>query len=463
MMEFHLEENSSKKIHFMGIGGCSMSGIAELMFDHGYQVSGSDRERGKYTKHLEKIGIPIAYQQTADNIKDQDLFIYTDAIPESSEELQTARKTGKPCLSRGQFLGAIMKNYDRSISVSGSHGKSTTTSMITEILMDSKQDATILLGGSFDGIEGNVHTGSGDLFLAEGCEFKGNIRYYFPRLAIVLNIDEDHLDYYRNLDDIVHAFSDYMENLSESSIAVLNFDDPNCKKIASSVKGKVVSYGMGSDQVDYYAHSITFDEKGHPSFDVTLPNGQNESFHLQIIGRYNVYNATAAIAAMDQMGVGMKEIQKGIAAYQSLHRRMELIGQFRQADILTDYGHHPKEIQATLDALAEHKKNRLICVFQPFTYSRTRTLMDQFATAFASADEVIVTKILGGREVDDGSVHSEELVDRLKKNGVKAHYCETFDDCQALLSEILQPEDLVMTTGCGNIDQLAHQLVQADK
>ena len=462
MFYFTLNNFQYKKIHFIGIGGVSMSGIAGLLKNKGYEITGSDRSEGVYVKHLKKMGVPIAIGQKKENITDQDLFVYTDAIPEMNEELIAARNTQKPVVSRGQFLGALMRNYKKSIAVSGSHGKSTTTSLIASILLQSKEDASILLGASFDGIEGNSKLGSSEIFLAEACEYKGNIRYYFPEIAVILNIDEDHLDYFKNMEDIIDCFKQYMKNLSPSSKAILNFDDENCRKITSAVPGKMITFSLTSTEADYYASDIKFNHIGQPRFTVHLPDGKEMDIDLQILGKFNISNALAAIAACYEAEIEFEAIQMGLNSFQSLHRRMEIVGEFEEATVLTDYGHHPIEIQLTLETLAEHKKERLICVFQPHTYSRTKALMEAFSHAFYAADEVVVTDIMGAREVDDGSVHATELVEKLKNNGVKVSYQASFDDVENFLHGKVKQGDLILTTGCGNIDELAYQMVKKE-
>lgn len=462
MFHFNIKYHEYSKVHFIGIGGVSMSGIAELLFNLGYEVSGSDQKENKYIRHLRDRGIKITIGQSADNITNQDLFVYTDAIPESNEELKAARATRRPVVTRGQFLGALMRNYENSIAVSGSHGKSTTTAIISKILLYGQTDPTILLGGSLDEIAGNVLQGNSEFFLAEACEYKGNIRYYYPQIAVILNINKDHLDYYKDLEDIIDAFIAYMENMSSDSTAIINIDDENCRQLLDHIQGKTVTFGIDNDQADYKASDIEFDKFGHPSFTLTFPNGEKDHYDLAIIGRYNVSNMLAAIAATDQTGVSREAIKKGVENYHPLHRRMEIVGDYEDAVVMTDYGHHPTEIKSTLEALAEQKEKNLICVFQPHTYSRTYTLMDDFAEAFYDADEVIVTKIMGAREVDTGLVKAEELVERLVENGVNAIYLEDFDDVEEYLHGKVANDDLILTTGCGNVDELAYQLAGVD-
>ncbi len=462
MYQFNLDDHKISKVHFIGIGGVSMSGIAELLYEKGYQVSGSDVIENKYVRHLQSVGIPVMIGQRAENITDQELFVYTDAILPTNPELQAAIATRKPCLTRGQFLGALMQNYPASIAVSGSHGKSTTTSMIADILIRAASP-TILLGGSLDEIGGNVLPGNDDFFLAEACEYKGNIRYYYPKLAIVLNVDEDHLDYYKDLDDIVKTFEAYMENIAPDGFGVINIDDPNSQTLPEHVGGTAITYSAKDSSADYYASDVSFDDLGRPSFTVHFPDGASDEVKLGIIGRFNIYNALAAIVACDLFHVDRATIHDGIEAYRSLHRRMEYVGDFHGARVLTDYGHHPVEIRATLAALAEHKKQRLICVFQPYTISRTKTLLHDFGKAFHDADESVITAIQVAREVDTGEFTSPILVREIEQNGDKATYTETFEDVRAYLEETVHPGDIILTTGCGNVDECAQLLVHSNE
>ncbi len=462
MFTFNINDKKIKKVHFIGIGGVSMSGLAELLFHHNFIVSGSDRERGKYVRHLENFDIEINIGQKAENIKDQDLFIYTDAIAPTNPELIAAKNTGRPCITRGEFLGALMRNYAHSISVSGSHGKSTTTSMLAEILLQTDRDPTILIGGSLDEIGGNVLAGKEDIFLAEGCEYKGNIRFYFPSIAVVLNIDVDHLDYYKDLDDIIKTFNLYMDNLDAKGRAIINADDPNSITLKDHVKGRVVSFSMKDRSCDIFAENVSYDSMGHPSFDLILYGDKRIRIGLNILGDYNIYNAMAAAGAAYEAGLSLESIKNGLENYRSLHRRMEEVGIFESARVLTDYGHHPKEIRATLKALRPHVSGNLFCVFEPHTYSRTRTLMNDFARSFNNCDLALITKIYGAREVDDGSVRSEELVEKINANGDRALYLETYEDVLNYLRGKVHPGDLILTTGCGKADVIAQVIVSGN-
>lgn len=441
MFQFDLDINPKIKVHFIGIGGVSMSGIAHLLHDRGFKVTGSDRGKNPHSKQLEKLGIKIYYEQTKNNlqsIEKPDLIVYTDAILDDNEELIYARTLGVPVVTRGVFLGALMKNYTHSIAISGSHGKSTVTSMISSILYNTKYNPSILLGGDLDSIKGNVLVGDRDYLVTEACEYKANIINYYPSTVIVLNISPDHLDFYKGLDDLIHTFERYMENLNEDANAIINIDDPNTHSLLSHVKGKIHTFGIENKDAKYSAENIKFDEAGRPSFDF-IENGEKIfRISLPVIGRFNIYNAMASIVAMLVTEVDKDLIKERIESYKPLHRRMEIVGEYKGASIMTDYGHHPKEIKSTLDALSEHKKNRLVCIFEPHTYSRTKILLHDFEKSFDSADEVIVTEIYAAREHFDPTIHSKDLVKLLVERGVNAKYIKTFEEAKDYIYKTVQ-------------------------
>lgn len=406
-------------------------------------------------------GIKIYIGQKASNIEDPDLVIYTDAILDDNEELIRARELDVPVVSRGVFLGALMRNYAYSIGVSGSHGKSTTTSMISKILLDADVDPSVLLGGKLDRISGNVHCGNSEYMVTEACEYKANILNYYPSMAIILNIDEDHLDFYKDINHIVATFIGYMKNLDENSKAIINIDDDNCKLLLDHIRGDIITFGINNPDATYRVTNLSFNENGNPSFSLESERLEKPvDFELDIIGRYNVYNAAAAIIACYECKIDIDLIKESIHDYHNLHRRMETIGFYKGAEIKTDYGHHPTEIKNTLQALNEHKKRRLICVFQPHTYSRTKALLDDFANSFYDCDEVIVTEIYAAREKFDPSIHSTDLVAKLVENKVDAKYYKSFDEARDYIRDIVKKDDMVITTGCGNPDLLAKMIVE---
>lgn len=436
-----------------------MSGIAALLLNKGYKISGSDRSMSDILENLKENGAEIYIGQRAENIKNPDLVVYTDAILDDNEELIAARKLDIPVVTRGVFLGALMRNYKHSIAVSGSHGKSTATSIISKILLHSSEDASILLGGELDDMDGNVHVGDDKYLVTEACEYKGNIRYYYPQTVIILNIDEDHLDYYKDLDDIVETFKTYLRNQDENSKTILNLNEENNRLILDSVQGELITYAQDNYDADYVAHNIAFDEIGRPNFDLKMKDGNIEHFELGVIGRHNINNAMAAIISTYENGIDLQTIKESLRNYTGLKRRMEIIGHVNDATIMTDYGHHPSEIEVTLDALKEHTEGKLVCVWQPHTYSRTKALFDDFLTCFDSADEVIITDIYAAREKYDSSIHSKDVVDALKEKGINAKYLATFEEARDYVYEIANPADLIITTGCGNPDVLAHMIV----
>lgn len=460
MFIFEMHDTDIKHIHMIGIGGVSMSGIATFLKAQGFIVTGSDRKSTQKTDRLEAQGISVALTQGAENIQNPDLVIFTDAMPDDHPEMVAARQVGCPVVSRGVFLGALMRNFQNSIAVSGSHGKSTTTSMLAKIMITADVDPTILLGGALDEMDGNVMVGKSQYFITEACEYKANIRYYYPKTVIVTNIDADHLDYFKNIENIITCFSEYVAHLDEGGIAILNADDANTMAIAPSVtKGRVVTFGIDAEDADYHVQNIVPDELNRPTFDLRFPDGQVHKFKLNVIGKHNTSNAAAAIAAASENGIPVELIQEAIGNYRNLHRRLEVIGLAKGATVMTDYGHHPTEIRSTLEALGENRQFNLICVFQPHTYSRTKNLLVEFSDSFYEADETIVTDIYGDREAFDPSIHTTDLTRLMEEKGVNVKYIPNFDEAKAYLYDKLNENDVVLTTGCGPAHVLAHMLV----
>lgn len=454
-----LREGKIKKIHFLGIGGISMSGIALLLKSKGYEITGSDNKLSENVEHLMENDIEVYIGQKKENITDQDLFVYTDAIPENSEELIAARATGKPVVSRGVFLGALMRNYKQSIAISGSHGKSTTTSMMAKILIDSHDDASILLGGLLDDMKGNVKVGTSEILLTEACEFKGNILNYYPSTVVILNIDEDHLDYFKDLNHIVETFIGYIKNLDKYSKSIINYDDVNTHRLFEHVKGELITFSLHDENATYYVSDIEYDENSHPSFNLHMKDGKVENFYLQIIGKFNIINAVAAIIASYENGINIETIKESLKTYKTLHRRMETVGRKNDALVITDYAHHPFEIKSTLSALKHSYKKNIIAVFEPHQYSRTKLLLDDFSKSFFDADETIIADIYAARDPFDDTIHSRDLVEKINQNGGNAKYIGDFESIVEYLNNHLTEDDLVITLGAGNADKLAKMIV----
>lgn len=458
MFDFCINDNKYPRVHFIGIGGISMSGLAEILISEGYSVSGSDYKDSSIIERLKNLGAKIYINHNADNVNGADLVVYTDAISKDNEEFVRANSLNIPVIDRATFLGALMKNYKNSIAVSGTHGKTTTTSMLSTILNRSSLNPTILLGGQLDEIGGNVRLGSNELILTEACEYKGNILKYFPTMAIILNIDEDHLDYFKNMDHIQSTFVQYGRNLSKDSYLLINGDDSGAKEVIANTKAKVVTFGINGNW-DFTAENIRFSPNGFAEYDLRIKGGKSYPITLSVMGVHNIYNSLASIAAAYIYKIPMREIQENISKYNGVHRRLEFKGYYNGTKVIDDYAHHPTEIKATLTALRNTTKGNIYCVFQPHTFTRTKLLLNGFAESFTGADKVIITDIYAAREVDNGLVHSKELAEAISRNGIDAIYLSSFQEVTEFLMEKAKDSDTIVTMGAGNIYQVGNSLI----
>ncbi len=450
MFEFNLESNVHKHIHFIGIGGISMSGLAEILLNKGFKVTGTDSNNSAIIKRLENLGAEVFLKHNKENITGADLIVYTDAISNDNIELKAAKESGVEFTDRASFLGALMKNYKHSIAVSGTHGKTTTTSMIASITNHGNLQPTVLLGGQLDDIGGNVKIDSDDYILTEACEYKANILKYFPSMAIILNIDEDHLDYFKNIDHIVDTFVQYAKNLKEDSYLLANIDDPHMEKVIAATKAKVVSFGINKD-ADYRAEDIKFCKDGFPSYNLHIKGKGKFPITLKIMGEHNIYNSLASLASADIYGVPIDDMVNYMNLYNGVHRRLEYKGDLNGVDIFDDYAHHPTEIKATLEALANKKSGEIYCVFQPHTFTRTKALLESFSNSFKLADHVVITDIYASRELDTGEIHSKDLSKRIEEKGIKSTYLSSFKEVEDYLISKAKKGDTIITMGAGNI------------
>lgn len=458
MFYFDIDRNIGKKVHFIGIGGVSMSALAEYLLSLGYKISGSDSKKSKLTEKLQKDGAEVFYSHEPDNIKDVDLVVYTDAISMENPELKAAIREKIDIVDRAEFLGNLMKSFEFSIAVSGTHGKTSTTSMITEVIYNNEDNPTIMLGGSLDKINGNIKIGENKLFLTEACEYKGNIKKYFPSLAIILNVDEDHLDYFDNIDHIIKTFEVYSENLKEDSYILINNDDENSKTLKDHTKAQIITFGI--DKIaDYTAKNIDFVKGGFPRFDVYYKHKKLTEISLKVMGKHNVYNALAAFAACHIYNIDPEEISERISAYTGVHRRLEYKGTVKGVDIIDDYAHHPTEIKSTLTAIRNKYPNDVYCLFQPHTYTRTKLLLNSFAESFKDADKVIILDIYAAREKDYGDIHSKMLVDAINENENNAIYLGSFEEAEKYLINNIEPGDCVITMGAGDVYEIGENLI----
>ncbi|MGO1579872.1 MAG: UDP-N-acetylmuramate--L-alanine ligase [Peptoniphilaceae bacterium] len=459
MFDFNINEHKYNHIHFIGIGGISMSGIAKIMLKEGYKVSGSDSKKSALLDDLSKNGAKIYISHSIDNIEDADLVVYTDAVNLDNIEIKEAIKRKIDLIDRASFLGALMKNYEVSIAVSGTHGKTSTTSMLTEIVYNLDKNPTILLGGQLDNINGNVRLGDNKLFLTEACEYKANILKYYPTTAIILNIDEDHLDYFDNIDHIIDTFKKYASNLTSEDKLILNVDNENTKELLNCSKAKLITVSI-ENKADYMAKNISFSELGFPKYDLYHKEKFIGEVELSILGYHNIYNSLCAIAGAVENNIPYDLAIKGIKSYKGVHRRLEYKGEFNGAIIQDDYAHHPTEIKAALEALRKSTNNNLYCIFQPHTFTRTKLLLDSFSKSFFNADKIIITDIYAAREKDYGDIHSRTLCKAIRENGSDALFIETFEEIVAYLKKEIKTGDTVVTMGAGDVYKIADILLE---
>ena len=398
---YNLDFNTPANLHFTGIGGISMSALAEIMISRGFTVTGSDSHESKITDHLESLGAKIFYNQVAGNISsDIDVLIYTAAIKQDNPELVKAKELGIPLLTRAEFLGQIMLNYPMAIGVSGTHGKTTTTSMLSQIMLEGNTDPTILVGGIMPAIHGNTRVGHSDKLITEACEYTNSFLSFKPNMAIILNVAADHLDFFKDLDDIRHSFRKFAELVPDDGFLVINSDIDNLEYFTDGLKCKVITVGSDPAKSDYSATNIEFDQFAKGSYDLVV-NGE-KSFHvaLNVTGEHNIYNSLAAIAAAHTMGISDENIKAGLTQYGGTDRRFQYKGKVGDVTIIDDYAHHPDEITATIKTAKHYPHKKMWVVFQPHTYSRTKSLLPEFGKALKEADAVVLADIYAARETD---------------------------------------------------------------
>ena len=448
------------RIHFIGIGGISMSGLAEILLEEGFTVSGSDAKESPLTRKLESEGAHICYGQKAENITDDiDCVVYTAAISRTNPELIEAVAHKIPMLTRAELLGQLMKNYDTPIAVSGTHGKTTTTSMISHILLEGKVDPTISVGGILKAIGGNIRVGSSETFLTEACEYTNSFLHFFPKISVILNIEEDHLDFFKDLEDIRHSFHQFAALLPSDGTLVINGEITDYPEIYQGLDCNVVTYGPSAD-FDYSASGISYDEEGHVSFDLAKHGEKAGRITLSVTGDHNVSNALASIAVAELLDIPMDTIKKGLLSFTGTDRRFEYKGTFNGVTVVDDYAHHPTEIKATLKAAQHYPHNSVWCVFQPHTYTRTKAFFHEFAEALSHADHLVLADIYAARETDTLGISSADLAEEAAKLGTDSHYFPSFAEIESFLKENCRPGDLLITMGAGDIVTVGEDLIR---
>lgn len=456
---YQIDFKKPMHIHFIGIGGISMSGLASILLKQHFKVSGSDAHESELTKQLEAEGAILYYGQRASNLDDTpDLVVYTAAIHPDNPEYAAAVAKQIPMLSRAELLGQMMHNFKTPVAISGTHGKTTTTSMASYIFLKADMDPTISVGGILDAIGGNIRVGGHDTFLTEACEYTNSFLHFFPKISVILNIDADHLDFFKDLDDIRHSFRKFAQLLPGDGTLIVNSEIEHLDQLTEGLTCKIVTYGMDASS-DYYASNITFDEFAHPSFDCYKGDTLLGHFVLHVPGIHNVSNALASIALADQMGVSMEHTRIGLEKFGGTKRRFEKKGEIGGVTIIDDYAHHPTEIEATLHAAHNYPHKKLWCVFQPHTYTRTKALMDDFAKALTLADHVVLADIYAARETDTLGISSSMLAEKVNALGGCADYFDSFDKIETCLLENCKPGDVLITMGAGDVVKIGEKLL----
>lgn len=446
-------------VYFVGIGGISMSGLAEILLDAGFQVSGSDWKSSPLTQALENKGIHISYGENADHIPANiDCAVLTSAVREDNVEFVAIRERNIPYMFRAELLGQLMKNYTTPIAISGTHGKTTTTSMVSEILLQAGTDPTLSIGGMLKSIGGNIRIGKSDYFVTEACEYTNSFLSFYPKVAVILNIDEDHLDFFKDLDDIRNSFRLFAQNLPADGTLIINGDIENYEGIIEGLPCKVITFGR-SKACDYYVSNIQYDSKGGTGFRLNTPSGMHE-LKLQVPGEHNILNATAAFILADVLQLDLDVVAKALYSFHGTDRRFEYKGTVGGVTIIDDYAHHPTEITATLLGSVNYPHDTLWCIFQPHTYSRTKALLDDFAKALAISDKIVLADIYAAREKDTLGISSVDLQKAIQKLGKECFYFPTFEEIEKFLLENCIPGDVLITMGAGDVHKIGENLLK---
>jgi len=449
--------DQAKRIHLIGIGGCSMNGLALILQSQGHEVTGSDRERTQFTDSLDHAGIPFSVGHTGEYVRDADLVIYSAAIKPDNPERQMAKELGIPELERSVALGQISERYDSVVAIAGCHGKTTITSMLAHINAAANQDATVHVGGYVDLLRGGVRVGHDGTFITEACEYVESFLTLAPTMALINNIDDDHLDYYKDIDHIVMAFQKFLARLPEDGLFIGCTDDERVKQLVDNFKGRKKTYGLHNGS--YRPADIVFNEMGCPAFTIEKDGEALGSVQLAVPGLHNVLNALAAYVVAEELGVGFADYAEAMAGFTNTKRRFEYYGERNGIRYFHDYGHHPGEIRATLDAATRVPHRKLYCVFQCNSYTRAKTLFCENVTCFRDADAVLVPDIYPGREKDTGLVHALDMVAGINKVSGNAVYLGTFGAIRSWLDEHGEAGDLVVTVGSGDVYRQTRDLL----
>ncbi len=456
----HIDDFIGRQVHFIGIGGISMSGLAEILIGRGYKVSGSDATKTPLTNKLEHLGAKVFIGQKYGQHKGAALVVKTSAISSDNDELRGAIEDGVPILERIDVLSQIMDEFAMSVGVSGMHGKTTCTSMIATILIGCQMDPTVHIGSELDLIGGTTRVGNSDVFVAEACEYKDNFLSLNPNIEVILNIDRDHLDYFKNLDHIINSFSTYIAKIPDNGTLIANGDDENVLTAAKSRKCDMITFGL-NEKNDVYAKNLSCKKDGSCDFDLVYKGRKMGKASLSVPGNHNIYNALASIVASYICGADIACAIKQVSKYKGAKRRFENVGKnCNGIDVFHDYAHHPIEVKATLQSAKAKGYKNIICIFQPHTYTRTKALFNEFTESFDEADHVVFVDIYAAREKDPGDIHSRDLCGAVNKRGKVKSVCyqPSFEDAASYVQAIAKKEDIILTLGAGSIANINKML-----
>ena len=457
---YQIQFDKPVHVHFIGIGGISMSGLAEILLSRKFPVSGSDSHESALTDQLAEQGAVIHYPQRTENITDDiDVVVYTAAIHPDNPEFRAAQEKNLPMLTRAQLLGEIMRNYKEAINVSGTHGKTTTTSMITEILLEAHKDPTVSVGGMLKDIGGNIRVGGQETFVVEACEYTNSFLSFFPTIEVILNVEADHLDFFKDIDDIRHSFKLFAEKLPEDGLLVINKDIKHSEYFTQALKCRVVTFGHEKD-ADYTANFISYDKFAHPSYTLFYKGEELAKVELGVTGEHNIYNSLAAIAVARSLDIPMEVILRGLKRFTGTDRRFQKKGSVNGFTIIDDYAHHPQEIAATIEAAKKYPHRKLWIAFQPHTYSRTAALMDDFAGALSQADEIVLADIYAAREKNTIGISSDDLRKHMLEQNTNVYYIPKFEDIENFLLQHVEEGDVLITMGAGDIYKVGDDLLK---
>ena len=448
-----------KKVHFIGIGGSGMSPIAEILHHKGFQVTGSDINESDTLQRVRSWGVQVLMGQKAENIANTgaELVIYSAAVKSENPELLAAQEKGIPIVERSVMLGIITSRYENSIAIAGTHGKTTTTAMLTQVMMTGKKDPSAIIGGQLPLIGSNAQIGHSDIMVCEACEFVDTFLQLHPKVSVILNVDADHLEYFHTLERIIESFHQFSSQTQDTII--LNGDDPNVWKAVEGIANKkIITFGMDPSN-DYAAANIVDEPKALEQFTLTYQGKPLTDIHLSVPGKHNIMNALAAAATAHYYGVDPQAITKGLYEFTGVHRRFELLGKFQGVTVADDFAHHPTELTATLEAAMKMGFREVWAVFQPHTFSRTYLLLNDFAKALQIPDHVVMTEILAVREVNTYGLHVQNLADKVPGSC----WFSSFEEITDYVIEHAQPGDLILTLGGGDIYKCANQIVEKYK